>query len=136
MILKRAYIKIAIVLLSGSLILACKKNDDNNNNNSAILEKLKGKWTVNNYTTNQYYSNSSHLTTISVNPGDYIEFSTDGKLYIRLFSSVDTLAYSIVPNNRIVFDYIDTFDIKTLTANQLVLTNKKADSEQSYYEQT
>lgn len=119
-----------------SFVFACKKKVDKNNDNSATIEKLQSRWTFLNYTTNNYYSNSDHLNTISGTAGDYLEFVSGGRLYLRLLSFTDTSTYSVISNNRIVFDNTDTFDIKTLTESQLVLYNKKVYPKGEYQEQT
>src|SRR5690349_18902833 len=130
----RRFLQLVIVLLAGSMLLGCKKNT--NEDYSELKQRLQGKWNFINYVTNQYYGNSNHLNTISASPGDYMEFQTGGKIYLVLFGSPDTSTYSIPANNKILIDYTDNFDIKTLTDTELVLYSKQVYSAESYYEQT
>jgi hypothetical protein len=131
-LLKGIYSKIAILFLAGTF-LGCQKDGVDN---SEIIGKLSGRWTFVNYVTNEFYSNSDHLNTLAADPGDFIEFTPNEKVYLRLFSSTDTSRYTIAPTNRIVVDYNDTFDIKSITETQLILYNKRVTSAVSYYEQT
>jgi hypothetical protein len=129
---KGIYTKIAVLFLAGTFF-GCQKDGVDN---SELIGKLNGKWTFVNYITNEYYSSSNHVNTLTADPGDFIQFTADQKVYLRLFSSTDTSRYTIAPTNRIVMDYNDTFDIKSITETQLVLYSKKISSVDSYYEQT
>jgi hypothetical protein len=130
----RRFLQLVIVLLAGSMLLGCQKNKDEDF--SELKQRLQGKWNFINYVTNQYYGNSNHLNTVSASPGDYMEFQPDGKINLVLFGSPDTSTYSIPANNKILIDYTDNFDIKTLTETELVLYSKQSYSAESYYEQT
>jgi len=116
------------------LILGCQKNKDEDYTD--LKQRLQGKWNFENYVTNQYYSNSNHLNTLPASPGDYMDFQPNGKIFLVLFGSRDTSNYSIPGNNKIVLDYTDNFDIKTLTSSDLVLYSKQVFSPDTYYEQT
>jgi hypothetical protein len=130
----RRFLQLVIVLLASTMFLGCQKNKDEDY--SELKQRLQGKWNFINYVTNQYYGNSNHLSTVSASPGDYMEFQPEGKIYLVLFGSSDTSSYTIPANNKILIDYTDNFDIKTLTESELVLYSKQVYSGESYYEQT
>src|SRR4051794_28799367 len=113
--LKGKITRIVVLFLAGTF-LGCQKDGVDN---SEIIGKLSGRWTFVNYVTNDFYSNANHSNTMAADPGDFMEFTTNEKVYLRLFSSTDTSRYTIAPTNRIVIDYNDTFDIKSITETQL-----------------
>lgn len=74
--------------------------------------------------------------------GDYYNFTTEGKLYIKEGAYADTLSYSLSPNNQVEFIYnsynleVDStgniisqnrrkksYTIEALSANQLTMTS-------------
>ncbi len=81
-------------------------------------------------------ANKDNVNTTSASSGDYISFTTDGKLVLRILSFDDNSTYSILPNNKILLYGADAFDIKTLSATQLILYRKDVISAEDYYEET
>lgn len=109
---------------------ACEKKDDDTPGN------LQGKWTFVSYVTNTYYSNKNHINTITGTTGDYMDFRTDGKLYVRFLGFEDISAYTASGSNNVILDGTDTFEIKKLMGGQLVLYQKTHSSAEEYTEQT
>jgi hypothetical protein len=127
-------VQITLILLVGFLVVGCKK--DAEVDHSELLRKLQGKWMVGSYFTNEHSSGADHNNPFPVSPGDFFEFAPGEKLQMRLFGSTETFNFAVVADNRITIDYSDTFDIRTLTEQQLILYNKKVYSADSYKEQT
>ena len=95
-------------------------------------EKIQAVWKVTSLVYNDFYSNANHPFTQTGIATDYVDFRTNGKVYVQFgnpssASSRDTSSYTIVNDNTIKID-TDNFEIKTLTANQLVLYNKTINS--------
>ena len=126
---------IVVAVFALCILSACKKDTDDKAYNAA-LEKLIGKWTFVNATTNQRYSNADHLTTVSAEPGDYMDFTNGGKVNLRFFGVPDISKFTLIKNTHLVFDDVDKFDLKTLTATELVLYRKIIYSAAAYKEET
>ena len=62
-------------------------------------------------------------------PGDYFDFRPDGHVYIKEGATLDTLIYSVVSNDQIIFPSFvflssnDTCKITVFTANKLVIAS-------------
>ena len=124
---------VLIVVFSISLITpSCKKKDAE----KTTAQKLQNKWTFLNATDNNYYSGADHIVTINGNAGDYMDFRTNGKVYLRLQSSLDTSTYVLSGDTKIIFDGTDTATIQTLTDNALKLYIKDIVSAGIYEEIT
>ncbi len=96
---------------------------------------LEGKWNFVTYIKNHHRSGNDNINTTTASSGDYVNFLTDGKLLLRLLSFEDNSTYTVLSNNKILF-YGDTFDIKTIDANQLVLIRRDVVSTTEYHEET
>ena len=101
-----------------ALFTACKKDKE-----KTTAEKVQATWNLNSYAYNDFYNNTAHPVNIAGVAGDYVEFRADGKAYSKIGGSKDTVAYSIVGDNKITFDG-ESFDIRTLTDNQFVMYSK------------
>ena len=124
---------ILVLIFSISLITpSCKKKDAE----KTTAQKLQNKWTFLNATDNSHYSGTDHIITITGNSGDYMDFRTDGKVYLRLQSSQDTSSYVLSGDTKIIFDGTDTATIQTLTDNALKLYFKDIVSASIYEEIT
>ncbi len=124
---------VLIVVFSISLITpSCKKKDAE----KTTAQKLQNKWTFLNATDNNHYSGADHIVTINGNAGDYMDFRTNGKVYLRLQSSLDTSTYVLSGDTKIIFDGTDTATIQTLTDNALKLYIKDIVSAGIYEEIT
>ena len=106
------------MITCAALFTACKKDKE-----KTTSEKVLGKWSVTNTVDNSFYNNTAHVTTRAGLAADYADFRSDGKLYSKDGIYLDTVAYSITVDNKIILDG-ETFDIRTLTDNQFVLYNK------------
>ncbi len=118
--MKRILFLIIITLSSLLFIISCNKKDKTTPVVTTI-EKLQHKWNFNTETDNDYFSGANHVTTLNGNPGDYLDFRTDGKAYSRFQSSDDTVTYSLLGTNKIIIDNLDTLDIQNLTDTNLKL---------------
>lgn len=127
------YVLFAILALS--VLPACKKESESDAYNKAIA-KLLGKWNFLSASTNDHHSNADHITSVPGASGDYMEFMNNGKVNLRLFSSLDTSKYTLVGDSKIIIDDVDQFDIKTLTETDLVFVRKTVYSSAAYKEET
>ncbi len=96
---------------------------------------LEGKWMFVDHNRNHHYANKDNINTTSASSGDYIGFTTDGKLVLRLLNFDDNSTYSILPNSKILLYGVDAFDIKTLSPTQLILYQKDVVSAEDFYEE-
>ena len=124
---------IPVLVFSISLITpSCKKKDAA----QTTAQKLQNKWTFNNAVDNDHYSGTDHIITVNGNAGDYMDFRVDGKVYLRIQSSLDTSTYVLQGDSKIIFDGSDTATIQTLTDNALKLYLKDTFSASAYEEIT
>ncbi len=107
-----------LMITCAALFTACKKDKE-----KTTSEKVLGKWNVTNTVNNSFYNNTAHVTTQNGIAGDYADFRADGNVYSKDGTYLDTAAYSITVDNKLVYDG-ETFDIRTLTDNQFVLYSK------------
>ena len=129
----KSLLVVLICFFSITLITpSCKKKDAE----KTTAQKLQNKWTFVNATDNSHYSGADHIVTISGNAGDYMDFRTDGKVYLRVQSSLDTSTYALSGDTKIVFDGTDTATIQTLTDNALKLYFKDVVTASIYEEIT
>jgi hypothetical protein len=68
--------------------------------------------------------------------GDYIEFMSGGQAVVRLLGASDAAKFSVTKDNKVVFDQVDEFDLKTLSESDLVLYRKVVYSSANYNEET
>jgi hypothetical protein len=121
------------ILISGLAFSACKKDDKP----QTTLEKLQAKWTLNKQINHFVYLGNQQYDTTST-AGDYIDFRTDGKAYSKVAGTLDTSAYSLLTDTRLITNSgsaNDTLDIQTLTLNALQL-HYKTNMATGYYEST
>ena len=89
---------------------------------------------------NDHYAGSDHISTISGGPLDFLEFSSDGKMYYQSGTYRDTSSYFLTGDTKItiISPYYgnNTYDIKTLTSNSFIAYNKEILSGTSYSEET
>jgi hypothetical protein len=78
-------------------LYACKK-DGNNFNPSSIV----GKWSVVSDSTFIGVGVNNHPVDYRGQPGDYFDFRTDGHVYTKEGTVLDTLSYSSVPTGIVV----------------------------------
>ncbi|HET7117572.1 MAG TPA: hypothetical protein VFI29_13835 [Hanamia sp.] len=86
---------IAVVLIFN---LSCQKNND-------TPTSILGKWNIKIDSTYKGVGLGNHQVTYYGLPGDYFNFSTDGHLYTRENSILDTLNYTISSDSIIIPDF-------------------------------
>ena len=119
--------RITFLLLSITILfIACNKDDDE----QTTAQKLQHKWSVGTIVED----NNGTVTTYTGQLSDYIDYRADGKVYYNTFSSLDTLTYTILNDKYIVEDNTDTFEIKTLTSNSLILYYHNSNNTYKYTE--
>jgi hypothetical protein len=112
------------ILISGLAFAACKKDDKA----PTTLEKLQEKWTLNKQINHLVYLGNQQSDTVASAAGEYIDFRTDGKVYSKIAGTLDTSAYSLLSDTRLITNSgsaNDTLDIQTLTLNALQLHYKQ-----------
>jgi hypothetical protein len=107
-----------VVIASMALFSACKKKDVE----KTTAEKILGKWTLVTETYNDYYNNTSHITTYPGSASDIIDFRTDGRVYDGP-NGTSSSSYSVISDTKLSVDGVTT-DINALTDNQLILHAK------------
>ncbi len=107
-----------LIIASMALFSACKKKDVE----KTTAEKIMGKWTLTTETYNDYFNNTSHITTYSGTANDVIDFRADGRVYDGPTFSTSS-SYSVISDTKLSVDGVTT-DINALTDNQLILHAK------------
>jgi hypothetical protein len=111
----------SVLLLSFlfTFVASCKKDDKP----KPTSERVLGKWSIQSLTENDHYSGQDHISVTPGDPGDFVDFRSDGKVYSNVTGYPDTSSYTVVSDTRITID-TDGYDIKTLTDNSFVLYSK------------
>lgn len=131
--MKKIITLIAVATLIIVSLNACKKNDAQPT--QTTLQKIQAKWLLQNYLENDHYSGLDHIKNLTGGANDYLDFRTDGKVYVSLFGSKDTSTYALSGDTKIVVDGVNIFDIKTLTENSFIIYQKDI-SGSDFLEQT
>lgn len=103
-----------------------------------VAQKITAKWGVTTIADNDYYSNTSHTTSYSGIASDYLDFRSNGKLYIQLAPyGKDTISYNLVNDSTINLDG-DLYKIPTITDTKFVMYYKEITSNTplNFYETT
>ena len=101
---------------------ACKKTDTQDPQTTE--QKLQAKWQVETYAENAHYSGADHLQNLTGGIDDYLDFRTDGKVYVSLFGIKDTSTYALSGDKQIVIDRTVVYDIRAFTNNSLIMHQK------------
>ena len=121
--------KTMIFLLAGaSVFTACKKTETTT---QTTAQKVLGKWTFVSAVGSQTYQGTTTPSSHTGVAGDYVDFRTDGKVYIYNGGDRDTSNYKIISDNLIKVDS-DTAQIKTLTTSSFVVYSKTVAPQYSY----
>ena len=104
-------------------LTACTKADLTSNQNNPA--GLAGKWTLINDSTFEGAGISNHLVDYTGEAGDYFSFSTNGNVYTKESTVLDTLTYKMVSDTSIIISNFgliangvpDTSTITFLTAH-------------------
>ncbi|MEJ7609639.1 MAG: hypothetical protein WKF88_00520 [Ferruginibacter sp.] len=118
------------------LTASCKKNTDNKT--SAPPDKVIAKW---NYVSERivHYNNGTTTDwTVTGKPGDYIEFTTDGRLegYVNTQYRHYTYSRPAADKISIVLYYTANCTVVTLSDNDLVYTEHRSASPIEYQDIT
>ena len=134
--MKKTINAITAAMIVMCFLVYCKKEDKDDGAVNQTTQKLLGRWTFLNSTFNEYHSNADHIRVTPGQQGDYIEFKSGGTAIIRLLGASDTSKFSVTKDNKVVFDQVDVFDLKTLSESDLVLYRKVVYSSANYSEET
>lgn len=119
-----------IAILSLSLFfLSCKKDKE------STTEKLQHTWTIQSTVENTHDSSGDDIVTTPGTSGDFITFNSDGTVTSHLDGTDDSGQYVVLNDNEVTIEG-ETFTIKTLTSNTLVLYVKLSSSDTDYDEIT
>lgn len=130
----KRFLIILITLISLELV-SCKKD-------AAV--SIMGKWNlVSDAITSGIGPNVKTYSYTGV-PGDYFDFRTDGKLYIKEAANLDTLSYTFLPDNKISiasFGWVINgvgveSDIVMLTANHVSIHVPNINNPGGVYDRT
>ncbi|HEY2581958.1 MAG TPA: hypothetical protein VGI43_09130 [Mucilaginibacter sp.] len=88
-----------LIIIAGLTLglYACKKDGTNFNTSSLV-----GKWNVVSDSTFAGVGSTNHPVDYHGQPGDYFDFRTDGHVYTKEGTVLDTLSYNIVSNTGII----------------------------------
>ena len=120
------------------LFAACKKDDPQ----KTTLQKVQAKWTFQKEYYHENYGGVESRDTTIGNGTEYADFRTDGKVYSKIDSYLDTASYSLLGDDRIIMTHIspypftDTASILVLNDTELQIYIKAFDPAPSYYEFT
>jgi hypothetical protein len=104
--------------------VSCTKDNTNSTIQETTIQKLQHKWNLISIKDIQYVGSSTIQIDTIIDygvPGDYIDFSINNLAYMRIAGSKDTVAYSLINNNKIILD-ADTFTVNNLTSSNLQMT--------------
>lgn len=123
------------VCVAGIFFSSCKKKDSTVF--QTTLQKLQYKWTFDKeYYHDVYPGTDFRDTTLGV-AGDYFDFRTDNKAYLKVGPYMDTSAYYLLGDTKIVFStFNDTIDIQVLNGTNLQMYNRSDYAPSSYDETT
>ena len=139
--MKKATFLICTIVLSALLFSACKKSNDVT---ITTLQRIQAKWAVDKEYYHDNYSGVDFRDTTYGVVGDYADYRTDGKVYYKIGSYLDTASYALLGDTKIITtysspgssSYSDTATILVLTDNQFQLYVKEFDTAPDYYEYT
>ncbi len=134
--MKKIITSLAVVTLIVLCNTACKKTETQQPQQST-LQRIQAKWQLQSWVENDHISGTDHITTITGNANDYIDFRTDGKVYSSISGNMDVATYSLTGSDtKILIDGTDTYDIKTLTSNSFILYIKQLSGGSDFDETT
>ena len=119
--------KVLFGLLVISILASCGKDKTTTTTTTTpqtTAQKLQYKWNLMSIQDIQYVGASTTIVDTVIDygmVGDYVQFNTNNTAYYRIAGSLDTVAYNLFSDSKMVFDG-DTFSINTLTATDLVMT--------------
>ncbi len=116
---------LAMLIFSSS----CKKEKE------TTQSKIQHKWTINSYKENDKVGGQDDVSTTPGEPGDYIEFNAGNTATLNSEGTLETSSYSITAEDKLLLG-LQTFDIRTLNSNTLVLYTKETEDADNYYELT
>ena len=119
--MKKFITSVALVSLATFYLPSCKKSDKQ----QTTIEKIQGKWQLESDIFNDHFSGQDNIDTTAGDPGDIVDFRTDGKIYTNIGGGKDTSTYALSGDTKIVLDGTQVFDIITLTANSFIIYNKE-----------
>ncbi len=117
--------KVLFGLLVISILASCGKDKTTTTTTpQTTAQKLQYKWNLMSIQDIQYVGASTTIVDTVIDygmVGDYVQFNTNNTAYYRIAGSLDTVAYNLFSDTKMVFDG-DTFSINTLTATDMVMT--------------
>lgn len=128
---------VSATALAAIIFVSCKKDDPAPAPLTPLLQ-LQAKWTFEKITEHDFFMGVSSRDTFPANPGEYLDFRTDNKVYSYVDAEYDTSSYSLLGTNKLILSdnvYNDTFNIQVLTNNQFQLYVRENDGT-DYYEYT
>ncbi len=119
-------------IITTFVMAACKKNVD-----KPPVGSLQNKWGI---VSLNFQEVEGGVTVGSFNyigvEADYIDFRNENKVYSIIDGSVNTSAYHILNNNKVMIDVADTLNLLSLTSTSVKLYNKDYTDVNSYDEIT
>lgn len=125
----------AVATLMVLSITSCKKSSDIQQPQTAI-EKILGIWQLQTLIENSHFSGADHIYTTSGIASDKFDFRADGRIYYSISGGKDTVAFNLPSETKILIDFVNSYDIKTLTANSFIIYKKDMVGASDYDEET
>lgn len=136
--MKKIITSIVLVIFVTVYLQACKKSTDVGPQ-LTTLQKLQAKWLIVTDLENDHYTGVDHIRNSTGGPNDYVDFRTDGKVYVSAFGYLDTSVYTLSGDTKIIISSTygspTNLEIKTLTYNSCTLYQKDI-SGADFYEET
>ena len=114
---------ILLTLTSIIVFYGCSKDDAKLT--TTTQQKIQGIWKYEKSIDHIYSSINDYRDTIYGAPGDYVDFRSDNKVYIKFDGDFDTMSYTLLNDSQIYFSWLDNgfeahanANITTLTDNQ------------------
>jgi hypothetical protein len=138
--MKKSALFICSIALTVLFFSACKKSEDDVT--ITTLQKVQAKWSPDKEYYHENYSGVDYRDTTYGVVGDYIDYRTDGKVYYKIGSYLDTASYSLLGDTKIITTwtnsgstpYSDTADILVLDDHNFQTHVKEFDPAPDYYE--
>ena len=129
--MKKIITFVLFIFLSTLLFFSCKKKAATLTTN----EKIVGTWQLQSDIYHQFVGSVDYSDT-TLGMGATFRFASDGNAYIEMpGQGTTTSVYYLKGDTQIVIGGTNTYDIKTLTSNELVLYSKHTQGA-DYYEET
>lgn len=108
---------LAILCIGAVLLQSCKKEIDEV---KSTTELVRGIWNIDSVSVHQEFNNVTKKETLYSDPGDYIDFRSDGRMITIFQGNKDNSSYKI-KNSQVITIAGDSGAIRELTNTRFVI---------------